>query len=260
MMRAKVLPVALLLTIAGMAQTVVIDTLAAKQPWKPFQVYSFPRVGIANRPQLAGRINRDLAMDLLEVDIDTLKGPLFQQVWGDGEGGLPRLSTLTWTSARPLGNVLSFEFSGEACGAYCEDFSIHFNYDLRTGERLQFDSLFTQGGSIAVNDLVGKRWNMAVEREIALLEDSLQKHGRSDEEREELTASLNLYKSCLAERSGLPPYVEDFDLHRNELWLRVARCSTHADREIDVLYNMVMVLPYADIARYMRPEALALIK
>lgn len=243
-----------------MAQHVEIDTLRDVQPWAPHQAYSFPKVGIANRPSLAERINKDIALDLLEVDIDTLKGPLFEQVWGDAGGSLPRLSTLAWTAAQPLAYVLSIGFSGESCGAYCEGFSIHCNYDLRTGERLQFDSLFTHVGFVAVNDLVEKRWSMVVEREIALLEDTLRKHGRSAEEREELTASLNLYKTCLAERSGVRPYVEDFDMLRNELWLRVARCSAHVERDADTLGSVVMALPYADIARYMRPEALALIR
>lgn len=259
-MRSKVLSVALLLASAGMSQTLVIDTLTAKQPWAPFQAYSFPRVGIANRPQLAARINRDLALELLEVDIDTLQGPLFQQVWGDAEGRLPRLNTLTWTSAQHLPNVLSFEFTGEACGAYCEGFSIHYNYDLRTGARLRYGSLFTQKGWMAVNELVGKRWSFAVESEIARLEDSLRKTDRFAEERDAITTSLALYKTCLAERSGLMPYVEDFDVLGNELQLQVARCSAHADRDADALESVTVELPYADIARYMVPEVLALIR
>ncbi len=259
-MRAKVLPVALLLTVAGMAQTVVIDTLAGKQPWKPFQSYSFPKVGITDRPELAERINKDLALDLLEVDIDTLKGSLFQQVWGDAEGGLPRLNTLAWTSVRPLANVLSFEFSGEACGAYCEDFSIHYNYDLRTGERLQFDSLFTQVGSLEVREWIGKRWAMAMEVEIAHLQDSLRTWVMAADEQEAIEASLSLYNDCLVERTRQLPYIEDFEFLRTGLRVSVARCSTHVDREADAMGSVAVELRYADIARYMRREALALIR
>ena len=259
-MRAKVLPVALLLTIAGKAQAVVIDTLAAKQPWEPFQAYSFPKVGIADRPELAERINKDLAKDLLEVDIDTLKGSLFQQVWGDAEGSLPRLSTLTWTSARNLKNVLSFEFSGEACGAYCEGFSIHYNYDLRSGERVQFDSLFTQVGSLEVREWVGKRWAMAVEVEIAHLQDSLHTRVMAADEQEAIEASLSLYNDCLVERTRQLPYIEDLELLRTGLRVSVARCSAHVDRDADALGSVAVVLPYAGIARYMRPGALALIR
>ncbi len=251
---------ALLIAGTATAQTVEIDTLAAKQPWAPFQAYSFPKVGIEHRQELAERINKDLALDLLEVDVDTLNGPVFQHVWGDADGTMPRLNTLTWTSARHLRNVLSFEFSGEACGAYCEGFSIHYSYDLRTGNRLVFDSLFTQKGLLAVNEWVGKRWSMAVEREIVLLEDSLRKPDGSADERDAITTALALYRDCLAARSGLPPYVEDFELLATELRLRVARCSAHVDQDADALGSVLVVLPYADLTRYLKPEVLALIR
>ena len=135
------------MAVTGSAQSLVVDTISARQPWSPFELYTFPHLGMAGHRDVAERINRDLAIDLLEVDPDTLEGILFQNVWGDpAQGPMPRLSSVTWSYARPLAHVLCFAFSAEACGAYCEGSTVHRTYDLHNGQRLEFDSLFTAVG------------------------------------------------------------------------------------------------------------------
>ena len=101
---------------------------------------------------------------------------------------------------------------------------------------------------------------MAMEVEIAHLQDSLRTWVMAADEQEAIEASLSLYNDCLVERTRQLPYIEDFEFLRTGLRVSVARCSTHVDREADAMGSVAVELRYADIARYMRREALALIR
>ena len=242
------------------AQPVVVDTLSAMQPWSPYEEFSFPHFSMPGKPKLAEGIERDLCVDFLGVDPDTAKGSIFQQVWGDPTSAAPqRLSSLSWTSEQPLPEVLSVSFTAEGCGAYCEGFTTHYNYDLRDGHRLQFDSLFTETGRIAVDDSLRRKWKAAVEAQIlVLLNDSVTDTDASKESREWREDALSMYRQCLLERADYPPYVSDFEPLEQALRVRIARCSAHANRNLDDLDAVQMDLPYKWLRSFLRPELVAL--
>ncbi len=260
MMRNWVSVTMLLAVCQATAQPVVVDTLSAMQPWSPYEEFTFPHFIIPGKPQLAERIERDLCIDFLEVDPDTAKGSIFQQVWGDRASAAPqRLSSLSWTSEQPLPEVLSVSFTAEGCGAYCEGFTIHYNYDLRDGHRLQFDSLFTATGRIAVDDSLRSNWQGAVEAHISLLlHDSLPGADGSNEYREWREDALSMYRQCLLERADYRPYVSDVEPLGQALRVHIARCSAHANRNLDELDAVEVDLPYKWLRRYLRPGLAAL--
>ena len=237
------------------AQSVVVDTIFAMQPWPPYEEFSFPHFTIPGQPQLAERIDRDICIDLLEVDPDTAKGSIFQMAWGDPSHEMPqRLNSITWSASQPLPEVLSVTFSGEGCGAYCEGFTIHYNYDLRDGHRLEFDSLFTQKGRTAVDDTLRKFWQAKVEAQIQMVQDSLQVTGLSADNKEWWQEASDLYRQCLLERADERPYVSDMEPLDRELRVDIARCSAHANRNVDDLDEVSIDLPHAWLGPYLRPD------
>jgi hypothetical protein len=243
------------------AQPVVVDTITAMQPWPPHERFTFPHFAIPERPQLAERINRDLCIDFLEMDPDTATGSIFQTVWGDTAHGFPQqLFSLSWTSGQLLPEVLSVTLSGEGCGAYCEGFTVHYVYDLRDGSRLRYDSLFTTDGLKAVDDTLRKHWQAAVGAQLRLIQDSSRAPGLAADDRERWAEELELYRQCLAERSGLRPYVADMEPLARALRVWVAQCSAHYNRNVDDLGEVSMELPYAWLGPYLRTEALSLFR
>lgn len=219
------------------AQTVRVDTIRAVQPWPPNEQFTFPHVDLREDPGVAQRINRDLCLDFLYVDPGTTTGSIFQEVWGDPANGIPpSLHYFSWSWDRPLPQVLSIGLSGEACRAYCEPFSIHYVYDLRTGERLRYDVLFTGEGCLAVDGILMARWRAAVGGQIRQLEDSLRQTDISNEDRDRWQEALEMYRECLLERTDQPPPVDDVEVRSDHLRVWKSRCSNHALRSLDDLW------------------------
>ena len=228
------------------AQLVVVDTISAVQPWGRHEVYTFPELRMPQQPDIAERIHRDLCVHFLEVDPDTAGNDIFTKVWGDTmSASMPRLNSLSWTCSQVLPGLFTFEFSAEGCGAYCEGFTKHYVYDLRNGERLEYDSLFTAAGLAALNDTVDRRWRKAVNEEIEFLEGLLDVPSGKAIEPILTSYTIDLYRTCLAERPSDHPYVEDMEPRPNGLRVFIARCSAHANMHLDDLNAVELVLPYA---------------
>lgn len=246
--------------IGGFAQSLTVDTVSERQPWAPFARYTFPHVAFEGHADIAERIDRDLTVDLLELDPDTTEGSIFQRVWGSAGGDpLPRWNALTWSCSMPYPQVVSFVFSGEACGAYCEGATIHRSYDLRDGHRLVYGDLFTTEGLAMVNERVHKRWVDIVETRIDQLEDSLRNAVGPPGTSESVEASLALYRACLIERPVDRPYVADMEPLPGTLRVWIARCSAHADRGLDDLGEVAIDIPAAELAPYWAPGLAALL-
>ena len=210
---------------------------------------------------MAARIERDLCIDFLEVDPDTVKSSIFQMVWGDPEHQEPqRINSLTWSTSEPLSEVLSVMFSGEGCGAYCEEFTIHYNYDLRGGHRLSFDSLFTKNGALAIDDTLRRVWRTDVEAQIQLIQDSSEVTGLSGDNRERWQEESGMYRQCFLERSEQRAYVADFEPLGQGLRVTIARCSAHYNRALDDLGEVSIHLPYAWLVPYLRSEVAGLFR
>lgn len=233
------------------AQPLRVDTIRETQPWGQHAVYSFPRVRTPDKPEIATRINRDIIMEFLDVDPDTAHEGLFTQVWGDpGGGGMPSVNALSWSWTQPVPDVISIELIGEFCGAYCEDFDIHYNYDLRNGVRLSYDSLFTETGLRRVTDSLDRRWRMLVLKEVDKLQAQLANVDTSSFEAEMLSSAIALYTDCLEQRST--PYVDDLIPRQEAMIFRISRCSNHAVRAIDELDAVELELGYAWLAPHLR--------
>ncbi len=247
---------ALLLPALSLAQgrtVIAVDTVRALQPWAPHAEYSFLRLVMPEHPEVATTINRHLAIDFLEADPDTAGDRLFDKVWGEPvTGWMPRLSYLEWQVHHPLPEVVDVELSAEGCAAYCEGFTRHYVYDLRDGHYLAFDSLFTQPGLVAVNDTLDKLWRTTLKDHVDSLETGSSGPDLAPEDKELAQRVAALYRDCLEERLGRPPYAEIQPLPMTMRFF-IARCAAHVEQELDELDPVSFELPYGWLAPYLRP-------
>ncbi len=241
------------------AQGLRLDTLRDVQPGGRHEVFTFPHLAWPERPEIASRINRDLCVEFLEVDPDTAHNGLFTQVWGDPlSESMPRVNALTWSCVRPRLEVVSIELMGEFCSAYCAEFDIHYTYDLRSGLRLQYDSLFTDIGLRLVTDSLDQRWRRKLQDEVLKMEEQLTVAGPLSDTAGMIRGAIQLYTDCLAERRTL--YVEDLELGADMMIVRVARCGHHADRALDELGAVGSGLDYSWLLSYFKPGLAHLFK
>ncbi len=227
-----------------------VDTVRALQPWAPHAEYTFPRLVLPERPAVAARINRQLAIDILEADPDTAGDDLFDMVWGDTVSGwMPRLNDISWEVRRPFNEIVEVELSAEGCGAYCEGFTTRRLFDLRDGTWLSYDSLFTPEGFSTVQDTLYRAWVAHLDGYILAMLDDLADKEIQPEYVEQVRGSLELYRNCMDERPMGEPYVEDFGVVPDGLSFSIARCAPHVSRELDELDPVLLTLSLA----YCRP-------
>lgn len=250
----------LLLAVLGhsRAQSVHVDTIAMMQPLFQHELYTFPRIIIPDAPQVAKRIQRDLSTDLLEVDPDTAEGHWFDQVWGDTSGWMPRLNSIDWNVTQPQPQLLSVEFSAEGCGAYCEGFTMHYVYDLRSGQRLTVDTLFDAVALSAINDTLSRAWHRLVSTHLASIRDSLAAPPRDSLMRDYFKEAEELYAECLEEHTDAFPYITDLAVEWSALSFYISRCSAHWNQNADELDPVHFELPFTWLMPRMRPEYRAL--
>ncbi|MBK9628458.1 MAG: hypothetical protein IPO56_12340 [Flavobacteriales bacterium] len=236
------------LTVIAPAQTVVVDTLHATQPWGQRTAYTFPSIRVVGEDAISERINRTLMIDFLGEDLHVAKDPL-SALWGEDTGnGMARIPLLEWSGVRTSAGVFTVQFTGEFCGAYCEDFDQHFLFDVRTGMRLDPVGLFKTEDEAAVNAMIDQRWRKIIEHHVGSLE-------AAGDATIEAKRTIDLYRSCLDERPVGKPYIEDLLLEPDGLQFIFARCSSHVDRELDDLGAVAVYVFLYEILDQLRPEA-----
>ncbi len=154
---------------------------------------------------------------------------------------------------------LSLDFSGEACGAYCEEFTHTRVFDLRDGRQLSLGDLLTVKGFTDVGRRVDAQRHRAYRQQVRLLQVA-QKHAKGQQGSESDDADrLALNKACLkrvtAEPStpeGLLSYSFKFN-SRKELVLSVGRCSNHASRALDDVGEITVAIPAVALRSSLTP-------
>lgn len=264
------------------AQTVIVDTIRELSTWPVHRWYTFPKVSMPGNEAIAHRIQKDLCVDFLMIDPDSANGHYFSEVWSDSSRTgrvMAMLSDIEWSYTRPLPGVLVIDLSAEGCGAYCEPFRTHYNYALATGDRLEFDHLFTEEGLTLLNNALSAEWHRLAMEQLVVLVDSLDVPGsdtirgwsmkvmdmliaRADSlsavrpntpDQQWFREAVELLKNCIAERPSNDPYIADMELRGEGIHLWLARCSAHADRNVDELWEVEMDFPYEDLAPQLKP-------
>ena len=214
----------------------------------------------ATDPLLAARINDMLYLSMTDSPAPTHPGKTFPVPESCGVDGL---ASLDFSVERNDERILSIELGGEGCGAYCENFSNEYSFDARTGRRLELDDLLTPQGLAAAGQRIlrerERRYRAQMQtlnRELAALKKQ-QKAGKkvdvSDTEER-----LDLNKNCLAEvRKGGGSLREEammvrFSLPAEKgLTFTSERCSNHASRGLDDVYEVETKLSREDVSPWL---------
>ena len=150
-----------------------ITPITATHPNTKTQTYRFPKVTGTNTV-IAQKINSFLLRALLELEDASFQGSIFKNVWKSPKNRIDRLGFINYTIPRLDERILMFSFKGEACGAYCEEFTQHYTFDLKTGDRITLNMLFTPTGQQHVIQAISQFKTKKINAHTAQLTQALQ--------------------------------------------------------------------------------------
>lgn len=166
--------------------------------------------------------------------------------------------------ARP--RWLSLDFTGEACGTYCEEFTLTRVFDLRDGRQLSLGDLLTDQGFAAVGRRVNAQRRSAYRQQVRQLQAALRSAPADQKDRESDDADrLALNEECLRRVASEPSTPEglqshSFKLHSNKaLVLSIGRCSNHASRALDDVGEITVTIPAASLKGSLTPYGRAVV-
>ena len=189
-------------------------------------------------PGVAQRINAAVWRELLDGAVaPTTPG----KTWTPPADKLPLgMMSLEYTAQLippDTPRLLALEFSGEGCGASCDEFDQARVFDLRDGREVVLGDLLTVEGFAAVGHRLDAERRRAYQTQLRELQGALKsaRKGRKDAD-DDTEDRIELNRSCLEQVASEPssPWWlagEVFALDgRGGLALTKSRCSNHASR------------------------------
>lgn len=182
-----------------------------------------------------------------------------------------------FTVSRNDDRILTIAFDNEGCGAYCENYSTWYSFDLQDGSLLTATNLFTPNGMFAltarlrreqINNYQQQLDTLGKERKAAQAKGS-GPTGKTSKAQQEIISDLDdritLNKNCLddqrtkvketASQQTLARFSNDqisaFEITEKTFKLTAGRCSNHAMRALDDVGNVVLSLPYPELAPWL---------
>ncbi|WP_300673224.1 hypothetical protein [Soonwooa sp.] len=215
---------------------VIVTNLAPKT-----ESSTYPFVEIPSNKIASEKINLFLQVTDLENIPNTRKNP-FQLVSTGTTSFSNYVSYYEWKNFRPKENILSLFFSGEASGAYPENFEQWKSFDIRTGNFVNLKDLIAPSAIPKIENLAAK----SIKKEIGKF---LKEISKNPDEREK--DQIDLYQNCL---EGIDVRSIDYLTYyfeKDNLVLISSKCSVHTNRAIDDLAEFYIRIPYKNLDQYL---------
>ncbi|MFO1336926.1 MAG: hypothetical protein U1F53_01605 [Burkholderiaceae bacterium] len=223
-----------------------------------------PFVESRETPAVAERINAALFLGVMETPAPARPAAAFHLPKGQWPQGTASQDVEV---VRNDARVLSIVLTAEGCGAYCETYSQHHNFDVRSGRALALDDLLTPTGLSALTAEVARARQSAYTRQLKTLQQeraAAQRRGHRDE-LDDLDDRIALNKDCLEGERHSPRQPDDvrqasFSLPvAGGMALSTARCSNHASRALDDVGEVTVTVPAGQLRPWLSPYGHAVV-
>ena len=222
--------------------------------------YEFPNIIVPHKPTTSKNINTDLRIAVLEIDTLKVQKSIFENVWASKESPMGVLHDLRFQIKYNSVNFISIAIMAEGCGAYCEDWTQYYNYDLKTGNKISLQSLFNSYGIKLILDSLNDRRKLLLQKQITKARLSIKNGSASEEDINREKEIIELYTTCIKENSINTAEYLSFYISNSILVFVPERCSAHVNRAIDELGNPEYIFKLVLWKKYLTPYALTLIK
>jgi hypothetical protein len=191
----------------------------------------FPIIKYKNDSKVEYKINTLLQIENLEHLPNNFKKNPFEKVVMGEEGINGSTQFYGYKKNTTPENILSLMINGEATGAYSEEFEMYYNFDLRTGKKINLNDIITESGITIITKKLNKNVKQKIENFLA----ARKKGHKNKEQKDLLSDQMLLYTECLdnIEQTTIEYYKYYFK--KDSITFVRERCSNHAMRAIDDL-------------------------
>ena len=229
------------------------QALAAPLSVKPLTYRGTMPYVQSDNASLAQRINSLIYLAMLDLPAPArLQDGLKEQ---KSEDGVQPPSDLAFEVGRNDERILALSVSAEGCGAYCENYTMHFNFELFSGRQLVASDLFTSAGAARLIKQLQASRISRVNAEIARLRRDLKAaeqkatstvgkaNAMPTEDDSQLTEAIEMYERCVAMflDPAMAKYLsidsDGLKIGKDAITFTRGRCSNHAMRALDDLHD-----------------------
>ena len=222
---------------------------------------------VGGPPGVARRINDTVWREMLDIaTAPTQPGDTFTPPPDQLPQGTVSLAFSAAFVPTTKPRLLSLDFSGEACGAYCEDFTHTRLFDLRDGRQLSLGDLLTAKGFAEIGRRVDAQRRSAYRQQVRQLKAVLKSAPDDQRDSDSDDADrLALNEECLRRVAAEPSTPDSLLSHsfklnsRKELVLSIGRCSNHASRALDDVGDITVTIPAATLKTSLTPYGRAVV-
>jgi len=234
--------ISLLLCFTIFAQDFSVEKLSEASPVNPDEVYTFPLLKGGDN-EICEKINKYLVEDQLFITYGEEKTSIFENVW-ETDDQPAMLFSLTYETELLNEKLYSVTISGEFCGAYCEGYDMTFTFDLKTGELITLNRLFTNEGLEGIVEAMVKNKKEKIAAKINEVNAMLSADTLEEGMQEYYTEMRDMYESCESIETVESLQYIRFIPAENSLIVVYGRCSAHYNMAMDELWYFELELPF----------------
>lgn len=237
-MKKTILFISFIALIASCSSDYRVKTLRGESPTK--EMYKFPLLDGGN-PVICQSINNELSELYLNIQVGTEKESLFEKVWSSNVNSIPERTDIDFSVKHLDTRLYSLNITGFYIGAYLNEIDDYLNFDLRTGKRVQMDSLFTIEGKQEVIKRLSAYKRKLMNEKIDLALHKLNEVSLPMSEREHFAEMYDLYKNCPNQVDALN-YI-GFYKKKDSIYFRIESCALQYNKAVDEIGNFEFALP-----------------
>lgn len=212
----------------------------------------FPLVNLSKNKDVENKINTTLQLEQLEHLPGVFKKNPFEKVtYGHDNGMGGSVNFYEYTQNSTISNILSLTLKGEGTGAYSENFDYYYNFDLRTGNKILLQQLFTEDGLNNLTQLLNQRVKKEIDDYLAKLQKPTNNQKITEEDSTALDDEEGMYEECLGSVMDYKPEYYSFNFTHDSIVFERERCSNHAMRALDELDKFDISLSFKELKSYL---------
>jgi hypothetical protein len=148
------------------------------------------------------------------------------------------MKLLTYEEKLNTSKILSVEFDKEDCTrSYCEEYSTYHNFDVRTGEPIQLEKLFTEKGFEQVKQTIYQTRRQVINKFL--------KKARDANNRD----AFAIYEECLESLSREDILRSGFYFEKDKIHFVRFPCSPYIKRDVDEIGPFDDVIPFRTLRK-----------